>query len=152
MIEDDVVGRVARLTDLLQHHLALAIEFHRIEGRLGEYVGEDVEPQRHVGLEHPRVKRGLLATRVGVEKTAHSFDLLGDVARGASARAFERHVFEHVRDAHQRARFVARAAIDPHADDRALELRHRVSRYDQPIGKTRNFDVHDGGSVASIKL
>ena len=33
MIEDDVVGRVARLPDLLQHDLALALQFALLEGR-----------------------------------------------------------------------------------------------------------------------
>ncbi len=41
MIEHDVVGRVARLSDFLQYDLPLAFEFARIERRVGENVGED---------------------------------------------------------------------------------------------------------------
>ena len=86
MIEDDVVGRVARLAQLLQHHLALALQFGLLEGRVCENVGDDVERQRHIGLQHAGMEGGLLAAGIGVEIAADRFDLLGDVARAARWR------------------------------------------------------------------
>ena len=86
MIEDDVVGRVARLADLLQHDLAFALEFALLEGRMGEDVGENIDAERHIGFQHARVERGLLAAGIGVEIAADRFDLLGDGARASGAR------------------------------------------------------------------
>ena len=45
-IEDDVVGRVLGLADLLQHDGALALELARVEGRMLQDVGEDVDGER----------------------------------------------------------------------------------------------------------
>ena len=52
MLEHDVVGRVLRRADLLHDHVLLALELVGLEGRIGEDVGQDIERQRHVGLEH----------------------------------------------------------------------------------------------------
>ncbi len=106
-------GRVARLADLLQHHLALAFELDLIESRPRENVGKNVDRERHVGLQHARMKCGLFAARIGVEESADRFDLFGNVARATAIGTFERHVFEHMRDAHLATRFGACAAIHP---------------------------------------
>ncbi len=129
VIEDDVVGRVARLSDFLQHNLTFALELVLFERRSREDVGKNVERERHVVLQNARVKRRLLSARVCIEIAADRFDLFGDRARVASLSAFEGHVFEHVRDAHDVAIFVASAGRDPDSERRAFELRHRIGDY-----------------------
>src|SRR5262245_10551811 len=52
MVEDDVVGRVVRLADLLQDHRALALELLALEGRVLKDVRQDVERQRKVLFEY----------------------------------------------------------------------------------------------------
>ena len=126
VVEHDVVRRVARLSDFLQHNLTFALEFDLFECRRGENVGEDVERERHVRFQHARMKRGLLSARVRVEISTDRFDLFCDRARAAPLRAFERHVFEHVRHAHEVANLIARTGVHPHTERRTLELRHRV--------------------------
>ena len=86
MIEDDVVGRVARLAELLQHHLALALQLGLLEGRVGEDVADHVQRQRHIGFQDAGMEGGLLAAGIGVEHAAHRFDLFGDGARAARWR------------------------------------------------------------------
>ena len=82
MVEDDVVRRVVRLADLLQDHAALALQFLRLEGGVGQDVADDVGGERGVLLQHLDVVGGLLARGVGVDVAADRLDLLGDL-RGA---------------------------------------------------------------------
>ncbi len=84
MIEDDVVGRVARLAKLLQHDLAFALQLALLESRVGQNVGQDVQRQRHIVLQDAGMKGGLLAAGIGVEEAADRFDLLGDGAGRAT--------------------------------------------------------------------
>ncbi len=49
-VEDDIVGRIDRLADLLQDDGALAIELGRIEERMLQDIGEDVDGERCVLL------------------------------------------------------------------------------------------------------
>ena len=81
MIEDDVVRGVVGLADLLQDHGALALHLLRLEGRVLQDVGQDVERQRHILLQHLGVKGRALARGVGVEMAADRLDLLGDGQR-----------------------------------------------------------------------
>ena len=86
MVEDDVVGRVVGLADLLQDDGALALQFLGLEGRVLQDVGEDVERERHVLLQHLGVIGGAFARGVGVEVAADRLDLLGDGKRAAPLR------------------------------------------------------------------
>ena len=86
VVEDDVVGRVVGLADLLQDHGALALQLLRVEGRVRQDVADDVGGQRQVLLQHLDVIGGLLARGVGVEVAADRLDLLGDGARRCAAR------------------------------------------------------------------
>ena len=81
MIEDDVVGRVLGLADLLQHHGALARQLLGIEGRVLQDVGDDVDGERQIVRQDLGVIGRLLARGIGVEMAAHRLDLLGDGAR-----------------------------------------------------------------------
>ena len=115
IIENDVVGRVVGLADLLQDHGALAFEFGRLEGRVLQDVGEDVERKAGILLQHLGVIRGAFARGVSVEVPADRLDLLGDRQRGTAPCALERHVLEEMRDAVDPRRLVPRADIDPQA-------------------------------------
>ncbi len=120
MVEDDVVGCVDRLGDLLHHHFLLARQLIAVEGRVLQDVGQDVEGQRHVFLQHLGVIGGVVARGVRVDIAADRLDLLGDLARAAPRRALESHVLEHVRHAIDVGRLMARAGIDPHTHRRGF--------------------------------
>ena len=126
MLENQIVGRVGDGADLLNDDVLLAQQLVAVEGRLGQDVGEHVERQRHVGLEHARIIGGVLGAGRGIEIAADRLDFLGDLPRAAPPRALERHVFEEMRDAVLVAAFVAAAGIDPDAERSRLEMRHRV--------------------------
>ena len=127
-IEHQVVRRVLHLPDLLQDHGALARELALVEGRVLQDVGEQVDRERQIVREHARVVGGLLARGVGVQVAADVLDRLGDSARRAALGALERHVLEHVGDAVDLGRLVARADVDPDADAHRLHARHGLGR------------------------
>ena len=123
-VEDQVVGGVVDLGDLLNHDVAFALELVVGHRRVLHDIGEDVDRQRHVPLEHAGDVRRLLARGVRVEVSAHRFDLFDDGERGAPLGALEGHVFEEVRDAVEPGALAARAGIDPHPHRSSLEPRH----------------------------
>ena len=98
-----------------------------VEGRVLQDVGEDVERQRHILLQHLGVIGRAFARGIGVEVAADRLDLLGDGESAAPLGALERHVLEEMRDAVDLRRLVPRPDIDPEAE------RDRVDRVD-PVG------------------
>ena len=78
MIEDQIVGRVARLADLLEDDLALALELALVEGGVDQDVGDEIERDVDILFQHAGMKRGLLPARVGIEIAA---DLLRSPSR-----------------------------------------------------------------------
>src|SRR5579883_754137 len=125
-IEDDVVGRIVGLSDFLEDDGALAVELGRIEDRVLENVGEDVDRQRDILFQHLGVIGGVLARRVGVEMAADRLDLLGDGEGRAALGALERHVLQEMSNAVDVGRLVPRSDIDPDAERNRLDRIHPV--------------------------
>ena len=144
VIEDDVVGRVFGLADFLDDDALLARQFFGIEDRVLQNVGENVDGERDIVLQHAGVIGGLFASGIGVDEAADAFDLFGDAAGGAALGALERHVLEHVSDAVRFLRLVARARVHPDADGGGFEVRHRVGDDGQAIGKLGETGGHSG--------
>ena len=121
MVEDDVVRRIHRLADFLQHDIPLARQLRLVEQAVLDDVAEDVDGERQVALQRLAEERRRLARRPGVDMAADRLDLVGDVLRAAARRALEHHVFEQVGDAVDLGRFVARAGVDPDAAGHRLD-------------------------------
>ncbi len=138
IVENDVVGRVVGLADLLQDHRALAFHLVRVEARIQQDVGEDIERQRHVFLQHLGVVGGALARGIGVEVAADRLDLLGDVAGAAPFGALERHVLEEMRGAVYRRRLVPRPDIDPDAERDGVDRVDPVGDHPQSVRQCRD--------------
>ena len=85
-VEDQIVGLVMGGGDFLQDHVALALQLVLVETGLGEDVGQDVERQRPVVLQHARVIGGRFHAGGGIDLAAGRLDLLGDrLGRAAAA-------------------------------------------------------------------
>ena len=80
-VVDEIVGSVLGLRDFLQHHLALAIDFGRVEHRVQENVREQLGGHRQVGAEHLGVVAGVLLAGERVEHAADGVDLPRRFAR-----------------------------------------------------------------------
>ena len=135
LVEDQVVGRVERLADLLQDDAALALQLVGIEHRVAQDVGHHLDAERHVLLEDRGVVGGDLAAGIGVEAAADILDLLGDHAGRARLGALERHVLQHVRHAVELGRF--RGACRSRPRCRATPIRPPASRRPRRSGRWR---------------
>ena len=121
---DQIVGRVLDHLDLFENHLLLAFDVVFLERGVKDDVGEDVERERQVLVEHLDVIAGVLFGGEGVELPADRIDFLSDVFGRAAGRALEEHVLDEVGDAAALVGLVARAARQPHPDADGTDVRH----------------------------
>ena len=139
-VEHQIVGRVVGGGDLLQDDVALILELFAIEHRIDDYVGQHIEREPPVILEHPRVIGGVLHGRRGIDVAARRLDLLGDVARRPPPGALEGHMLEEMRNAVLAWLLVARPCPDPDPERHRLQLRHGMGHDGEPVLEPRNFD------------
>src|SRR4051812_33817587 len=139
-----VVDRIARVVvvhgDLFEDHAALAVDVVRYEQRRRDHVADDVDGERHVDVQHPRVVAGVLLGGERVELTADRIELGRDRQRVASPRALEQQVLEIVRRAGQRDGLVARADADPDTEGDGSNSRHGLGQHAQPARQDRAAD------------
>ena len=72
--------------------------------------------------------------------TADRLDFLDNILRTSPFRAFERHVFQQMRDTIDFRRFVPGAAANPHTTGNRLHTRHRFR--DDPHAVLKHRDLH----------
>src|SRR5262245_28776129 len=138
----DLVRAVAGGSNLLQDHLALALQLLLgVTGALQD-IGEDVEREADVAGQHARVVGRGLQTGRGIELATDGLDLLGNIACGAPLSALEGHVLQKMRDALLGGRLVARADTHPHAHRHRLQVRHAVGDDAQAVGQASLLDRH----------
>ena len=89
-------------------------------------VGEQVDGERQVLVEHLDVVAGVFLRGERVELAADRVDRLRDVFGGAGVGALEEHVLDEVGDAAARVGLVARPARQPDADRHRPDVRHRL--------------------------
>src|SRR5438874_3114295 len=142
IIEDDVVRRVVRLTDLLQDDGALALKLGGVEARMQQDVGQDVERERHVLFQHLGVIGRALARGIGVEMAADRLDLLGDVPGAAPFGALKGHVLEEMRGAVDLGRLMPGPDIDPQPERDGVDRVDAVGDDPQPVWKRGEIDRH----------
>ena len=74
LVVHDVAGVVVVHGDLLEDHAALGLDVLGADQRIGHDVADDVDGQRQVGVEHPRVVAGVLLGGEGVHLAADGVD------------------------------------------------------------------------------
>ncbi len=152
MLEHHVVGGVLGGADLLHDDVLFPLQFVRHEGGIGEDVGQHVERQRHIRLQHPGVVGRGLGRGAGVEVAADRLDFLDDLARRAPRGALERHMLEEMRDAVLVRLFVTAADAGPYPERRGLQMRHGVGDHRQAGGKLGNIDTHPATPCFAARL
>ncbi len=105
------------------------------EQRIGDQVGEDLDRQRQMLVEHLQVIAGVFLRREGVDLSADRIDLLGDLLGVARRRALEEHVLDEVRDAGGFRGLVTRTARQPDADGDRADVRHPLGGETDTVGK-----------------
>ena len=105
------------------------------EGRTHHDVGEHVDGQRQVLVEHLDVVARVFLGGEGVHLTADRVDRLRDVLGAARRRALEEHVLDEVGDAALLLGLVTRAARQPDADADRAHMRHPLGKETETIRK-----------------
>ena len=125
---DQIVGGVLDHLDLFDDDLLLALDIVAREGRIPHDVGQDVERERQMLVEHLDVVAGVFLGGKGVELSADGVDRLCDVFRRTGRCPLEQHVLDEVRDATSLRRLVPRPAGQPHPDADRADLRHLLGQ------------------------
>ena len=126
-------GVVVLHADFLEDDLLLLGDVLGREQGMQHHVGEHVEGQRQILIEHARTKAGGFLGREGVEHAADRVYFARDLLGRAPLGALEHHVLDEVRDSVQRRRFLARARAHPDAHRHRARMRHRLGHQHQAV-------------------
>ena len=160
IVEDDVARGVARLGQLLQHHLLLARQVVGREMGAQDHVGDQLDSQRQMLGEQGGGEVGLVAVGAGVEVAAHILDRLAELARRAPAGALEHHMLVEMGEAVDPRRLVPRPGLGIKADRDRLDAGHRPAGDLQAV--IQGGEVHhesaqigaqgSGGNLGAFRL
>ncbi len=151
IIENDVVRRVIGLTDFLQDHAALTLDFLFQKRAVGQDIADDIDAQRQVFLQQFDVIGRLLTRRIGVDVAADILDFFRDARRAAALRALEGHMFEKMRNAVFFGGFITRAGGDIGAEGNGFDAFHPFGHDGKAIGKGGNGDRIGHRAVMVLK-
>ena len=132
---DEIVRRVLDHLDLFEDDLLLALDVVCAERRTHDDVGEDVDGERQMLVEHLDVVARVFLRGERVHLAADRIDRLRDVLGAPGRRALEEHVLDEVRDAALLLRLVARAAREPDADADGPHMRHPLGKQPETVRK-----------------
>ena len=117
-VVDAVLGLVLVHRDLLEHDVALGVDFGI--GRRQQHFGEQVEDLVGVLVEEAGVEVGRLLAGRRVDRGAEPVEALGDLDRRVALGALEQQVLEEMRDPGLSRGLVPRAGANPEPErDRA---------------------------------
>ena len=123
-VVDQVVGRVLHHLDLLEHDRLFALELLGVEDRVEEDVGQEVNRERQVLVEHLDVEAGVLLGGEGVHLATDRVHRARDGLGGARLGPLEDQVLDEVGHAEAALRLVSGAALDPHPDGDGPDVLH----------------------------
>ena len=96
-VTEGVLGIVVAHGDLLEHHVAFEFDVMGLATTPQHHIGNQVDGQFQIVVEHMRVVAGVLLGGERVELTADRVDGLRDLHRGARRGRLEQQVFQEVR-------------------------------------------------------
>ena len=149
MVEDDIVGCVARLTEFLKHDRFLALDFVGIKPGAANKIGDQVEPESSILSEQSGVKHGHVARGIRVQRAADVFDFLGDGARRSGCRALEDHMLEQMRNAVGPFHLEPCPGIDVKAKRNRIDMVHRARDDADAVGQGRE-PGHSAAAASDI--
>jgi hypothetical protein len=133
--EDEVVGGVRGLGDLLADHLFLTGEVGGVHSRALNEVGQHRRTEVEAARQGADLEAGPLIAGGGVDVAARSLDHLDDVAGRAAARALEDHVLQEVRPAGAGLVLPTRATPGDDGQGHGLQAGHGVADDPDAVGK-----------------
>jgi len=140
-IVEKVFGIVHVHFDFFEDNLALFLNVFRIKFGAEHQIGEHVERNGEVRVEHLGVKADLFLGSEGIEHAADGIHFAGDSFGGAAIRTLENHVFEEVGDAVFREGFAAGAVADPDANGDRTDVLHGLGDDDKAVRKNVTMNI-----------
>ena len=129
------------LGELVQDHLALALELALGKARVLDDVAEHGDEARRVARHAAHVVRGVVLVGVRVDVGTEPLGVEVDLLAAPRVRALERHVLDEVADAVQALGLVAAAGAHEHADVDALQVREPDRDDANAVGERRDRRV-----------
>ena len=134
-VAEGVLGIVVAHRDLLEHHVALDLDIVCGTTPPQHHVGNQVDGQFQIGVEHVRVVARVLSGGERVQLTADGVDGLRDLDRRARRRRLEQQVFQEVRGTGNAGPLVAGTDVDPHPDRGRMHRRNVLGDHAQATGQ-----------------
>ena len=151
VVEDNLLELLVNLLLLADDNVALALDRRRLELRVLEDIGDDVDRGRDVLPEALRVVHGLLAGGVGVEMGTEVLDFELESLLRAAVRALEGKVLKEVSGSVVLLGLRARASVNPHPDRRRLRMGLRLGCDRQAIREGGHFR-EGGGQLGRCRI
>ena len=144
-VTEGVLGIVVAHGDLLEHHVTLDLDVVEQASPAQDDIGDQVDRQRKVRVEHMRVVAGVFTGGEGVQLTTDGVDRLRDLHRRAVRRRLEQQVLQEVGRTGDGAAFVPGPHTDPHPDRRGVHRRNVLGDHTKATGQFGA--AHRGGGV-----
>src|SRR3569623_2087587 len=119
-----VVRLVQIHRQLFADHVSFLLHLDGIEGGVQEHIAQHFPEVREVAMPRFRVKAGRLFRGEGVQVSADSFDILGNLPRAPPPRPLKKQVIDKKRNAAELCGFIASADRHPNANAHAGHVRH----------------------------
>jgi len=134
---EDIVEKVFRVVhvhlDFFEDDLAFFFDVFGIKLGAEDEIGEDVEGDREMRIEHLGVETDLFLRGEGVEHAADGIHFAGDVFGGAALGAFEDHMLKKMGSAVFGGGFAAGAVADPDANGDGTDVLHGLGDNDEAV-------------------
>src|SRR5208337_2104248 len=142
-VVEQVLGIVQVHLDLFQNNLALLVDVVGIELGPQDQVGENVEGDGQVLVEHFGVEANLLLGGESVEHAADGIHFAGDIFGGAAVGALEDHVLQEMSQSVFGGDFAAGAVAHPDADRDGADVLHGLGNDNEAVRENVALDVAD---------
>ena len=134
--------------DLLEDDFPFLFDIIRREARGKDDVGEQIDGDRQVLVEDPRVEAGVFLAGEGIHLPADGVDDERDLLGGPSHRPLEDKMLDEVADAVHLRRLMTGAGPQPDPQRNRTDMRHGFSDHGQAIAENL-FANHPGWARSS---
>ncbi len=132
-----IIGCIFHHLDLLKDDHPLLFHVARYHEGMEEDIGQEVNGQGQIPINHLGIKTGIFPSGKRVERSSDRIDLLGDLKGRPSFRSFKQEMLDEMGNPVVLRLFVPRSADRPHANRNGFEIRNLFRDDLDPISKDR---------------
>jgi len=133
-VVEKILGVVHVHLDFFEDDLTLFLDVFGIELGAKDEVGEDVERDGQMGVQHLGVETDLFLGGEGIQHAADGIHFAGNVFGRTALGTLEDHVLKEMGSAVFRRGFAAGAMANPNADGDGADVLHSLGDNDEAVG------------------